>query len=698
MQIDGLKCDLDRRPTSKDLESLKVDVAERLQRLEGKIREDVGLLGSMLHQDGAADRRRLISHFEAFQNRATAQMELVESQLKAHIGQWDGEIKQLKVSVGSFAFDETTYEATADTSSLGTAAATGEQQPARDPRVGRLDAIEARLGTIEGSLSTALGGTLPPPGARRRRDADKAKASGLEKMDTAGCGEDVGLADGDEPLHEMTGADTGFPASTVQGQHGSEDGASDCVDRDGGAEFSGTVHIGSAGGRVVADASGVPAVVADLQRAHLELRSQLKDVQCRLRELEGSVDDDYDDGDDGADPEEEEAGDDEEAAPRDDGGADIADGDDLEAATQDAEGGADDANGTTASAAARQQPAVGNAKGGSSPSRAPSRGKQRAASPQEGRAGRGAGSRGGQAPGRAVADEGWKKAMEERLAEVEAVQEKHGKDFVVLERQESQGKRSQADAMSKVRRSVELLAKFVVGSPPGGNDKEEGGRAMVATTDPLLWLERNRQAAKMSGIEPRLRQLERGSGDGPTVTDRLQKIEGTVQVLDIEYLRGVRDDLENFKHEQEDFRLDIHREVSEAKVSIGCLEACVPKETRKAVQLFKRAAGAGEETRPMTPVTMQLEGKILTMQDQVETRLKAAELTVAGQCDRVTKIVRELERKQEHFSDELLGVNKKLALTSNKGPPQEPEVHISEVDVHWTLARDVSIATDGVRK
>mmetsp|Transcript_135218 Transcript_135218/g.342130 ORF Transcript_135218/g.342130 Transcript_135218/m.342130 type:complete len:140 (-) Transcript_135218:90-509(-) len=62
----------------------------------------------------------------------------------------------------------------------------------------------------------------------------------------------------------------------------------------------------------------------------------------------------------------------------------------------------------------------------------------------------------------------------------------------------------------------------------------------------------------------------------------------------------------------------------------------------------------------MTLERLQLEGKIKILENELETRLMAAESTVSGQCDRVTTIVRDLERKQESFLRDLEVLGERL--------------------------------------
>jgi len=254
----------------------------------------------------------------------------------------------------------------------------------------------------------------------------------------------------------------------------------------------------------------------------------------------------------------------------------------------------------------------------------------------------------------AAGEDGWRTAFEDRIAELES----HCQE---LKRHDGSSQRSHAETLNRARRNIELLAKFVVGTRHAGTD--EGS---PTNSDPLMWLEKNRHSTVGTSIDMRLTELEGSADLGGTVTERVHKVESVMGSMDVEYLRKVKPEFQEFKQEQQAFQNDLHREVQELKVLVGCLEACIPRETRKAVELFKRAAGA-PDTRPRSPTQMQLEGKILILQDQLETRLKAAEEVVAGQCDRVTTVVRELERKQEQFDSHLASITEKVSGTWRPG-------------------------------
>merc|ERR1712216_1111554 len=110
---------------------------------------------------------------------------------------------------------------------------------------------------------------------------------------------------------------------------------------------------------------------------------------------------------------------------------------------------------------------------------------------------------------------------------------------------------------------------------------------------------------------------------------------------------------------------DLAREVKELKVVVGCVEACIPRETRKAVQLFKRAAGSSDA--PQSPREFEIESKILALREEMETQIQDAAASLTDGRERMTAIVRGLEKKQEILESHLEDVRK-----NNQGPSQGP--------------------------
>merc|ERR1711920_92515 len=109
--------------------------------------------------------------------------------------------------------------------------------------------------------------------------------------------------------------------------------------------------------------------------------------------------------------------------------------------------------------------------------------------------------------------------------------------------------------------------------------------------------------------------------------------------LNIDELNQVQPALVVHRKEQHIFNEDMLRELQELKCLVGCLEACVPQETRKAIALFKRATGADGVSAPSAPES--------PLELELENKLRVAEATIADQCEHVNTIVRGLERKQE---------------------------------------------------
>merc|ERR1712232_1492811 len=143
-------------------------------------------------------------------------------------------------------------------------------------------------------------------------------------------------------------------------------------------------------------------------------------------------------------------------------------------------------------------------------------------------------------------------------------------------------------------------------------------------------------------LENRVRHLE--ASDGTEVKRRVELVEKHMQSIDFGKIKMVPPALAEFRQNYEYFEKDLRREVNELKCVVGCVEACIPRETRKAVDLFKRAAGSGE-AYPTTPRSFNVESKIITMRDDLDTRLKIAEESVSAQCERVTTAVHSIEKR-----------------------------------------------------
>jgi len=118
--------------------------------------------------------------------------------------------------------------------------------------------------------------------------------------------------------------------------------------------------------------------------------------------------------------------------------------------------------------------------------------------------------------------------------------------------------------------------------------------------------------------------------------------------LDLKDLGQVRPDFMKQKREQKKICDDLRKDMQELKCLVGCLEACVPQETRKAVALFKRAAGAAvAQQGPVSPREFELDRKLLELRSEVESQMQGVAETVGDGKEYMNQIVRGLERKQE---------------------------------------------------
>lgn len=202
---------------------------------------------------------------------------------------------------------------------------------------------------------------------------------------------------------------------------------------------------------------------------------------------------------------------------------------------------------------------------------------------------------------------------------------------------------AQQTATECARQRNELSAVVEYIGPPG--DSPFGGND---SADPLAWLEQRvaklARARTANRIEPRLHKVE----------NIMQEVSEDVRKVD----RGVLDLREAVRQDQEAYSADIRNEMKELKCLAGCLEACVPRETRKAIELFKRAAlqrADGEQLAPDTPRRFKFESEVLLLRNDMETRLDSAEDLVKRQCDSVTDAVRGVERQLKMLEYKITG-------------------------------------------
>mmetsp|Transcript_121 Transcript_121/g.259 ORF Transcript_121/g.259 Transcript_121/m.259 type:complete len:673 (-) Transcript_121:64-2082(-) len=238
--------------------------------------------------------------------------------------------------------------------------------------------------------------------------------------------------------------------------------------------------------------------------------------------------------------------------------------------------------------------------------------------------------------------------------------------------------KDQAADSQQLTKAVDAISRYISGESLAiGEDSSE------SKADALAWLEhRVRSFTKKresKTLEGKLASMEaQHLGSEEKMGERVHKVEGILDRLDVDEMREVPPQLVMLKLDAESFKKDLRREVAEMKALVGCIEACVPKETRKAIQLFKQAAGAVNEI-VVTPRGLKLEGDILGLREDMETRLKAAEQVVEEQCQRVTMAVKNIERKQESLSYELDG-NRRVPEPFPTSPSTRLEASPSRLD------------------
>jgi len=302
--------------------------------------------------------------------------------------------------------------------------------------------------------------------------------------------------------------------------------------------------------------------------------------------------------------------------------------------------------------------------------------------------------------------------IKERMSKMENVVKDMHDDVDYMEKRVMQADKGNKEQVKFMLRTLETLTKFVSGvdgdaSPRAasarkdsidggtgsldheGEEKSAGEAGVEGTTysrssspgspgvrknsaeDALAWLERRvhkmmRNRHKGLSLEARIVQIEIDAQVGGGMDFRLGKMESEIKILDVPSLRQVRPDLVEYRQEYEVFEDSLRRDMKEVKCLVGCLEACIPRETRKAVDLFKRAAGASEHSLvPTSPQEFEVEGKILILRDDMETRLNTAEAAIKDQCEHVVQIVRNMEKRQDRLAGELA----KVGEGGGKSPP-----------------------------
>ncbi|CAE7855378.1 unnamed protein product [Symbiodinium microadriaticum] len=201
-------------------------------------------------------------------------------------------------------------------------------------------------------------------------------------------------------------------------------------------------------------------------------------------------------------------------------------------------------------------------------------------------------------------------------------------------------------AVSTLRSTLTQITKYISGDAP-----EEDMATSMKSVNALDWLQQRVGAlTKEKGhtLEARLQLLEQATGS----TEIFQKVQNLEQILgrlDVDAVNEVPPQLIIVKEDQEVFKQDLRREVQELKVLVGCMEACVPKEARKAIQLFKRGAGVSDEEF-ITAGGLKLYADVEALREELQVRLADLETNSAQQHDSLNSMVQDLETKQERLS------------------------------------------------
>jgi hypothetical protein len=241
--------------------------------------------------------------------------------------------------------------------------------------------------------------------------------------------------------------------------------------------------------------------------------------------------------------------------------------------------------------------------------------------------------------------------LKARLAKLENVGDDAAQKLEEELKKSEQVSSKNAAGIQSLQQHVISLVKFVSGeTPPETDDRPTSPSSSSSPDWPISWLQTriDNLFDKRGGLslEARLHTVEQAGQLPPDTGERLQRLEKEFHSLDLPDLARVRPDLLVHQRQQEEIDSDIMRELKELKCLVGCIEACIPRETRKAVQLFKRAAGAGD-SEPQSPREFKLESKILQLREEVETQIQDATATLHHGREHMTKLVKSLEKKHE---------------------------------------------------
>jgi len=213
----------------------------------------------------------------------------------------------------------------------------------------------------------------------------------------------------------------------------------------------------------------------------------------------------------------------------------------------------------------------------------------------------------------------------------------------------SQDLQASATEVSTLRSALTELTRYI----------SEDHLEVSATAPPnkLEWLERriSQLVAKRKGpsLEKRLQLLEEVTGS-KEIFQRVHSLEQLLGKLDLDAVKEVPPQLTIVKEDQETFKQDLRREVQELKVLVGCMEACVPKETRKAIQLFQRGTGASDEEF-ISPSELKAHTQLLSLREEMDGRLAEIQMNAAQRYDNMNLQLQELEMKQERVEHLMKG-------------------------------------------
>eukprot|EP00435_Cladocopium_sp_Y103_P070244 s571_g34.t2 len=218
-----------------------------------------------------------------------------------------------------------------------------------------------------------------------------------------------------------------------------------------------------------------------------------------------------------------------------------------------------------------------------------------------------------------------------------------------------------AGEVSTLRSALTELTRYI------SEDHLEVSATAAPPPNKLEWLERriSQLVAKRKGpsIEKRLQLLEEVTGS-QEIFQRVRSLEQLLEKLDFDAVKEVPPQLIIVKEDQETFKQDLRREVQELKVLVGCMEACVPKETRKAIQLFKRGAGVSDEEF-ISPQELKTHTQLISMREELQGQFSEMQMNAAQRYDNMNAQLQELEMKQDRVEHLMKGKSKSVVEAPN---------------------------------